>query len=247
MEHFFFVGSVTHFPSSGGLRCMKLCHGQKTIDHRKIRSIYSKKSVSPRTKQLFEGWHRREEEEWGEVKEDVLREEPLKHMKEKLEAGKGKRRWKSRRRGEEIITFILWFSVWGARRGEGGVGGCSCLASLHEEGGREVARSTAPVPPHYYGSTLIDKAACWRGTSCWQDLRRLFTEELVWSKAPLALLYGKHSAFDVSLPLNFFLTYIFSVFLSSATSSDCWLTLVKICIALCTLNHRRHNVFRSEF
>lgn len=72
-------------------------------------------------------------------------------------------------------------------------------AFLYEEGGREVARSSAPVLPQYYGSTLIDNAASWRGTSCWQDLRSLFTEELVWSKALLALLYGKHLSFDVSL------------------------------------------------
>ena len=50
-----------------------------------------------------------EEEERQEVKEEVLREQPLKHMKEnteneELEGGKGKTCWWG---WEEIITFIL--------------------------------------------------------------------------------------------------------------------------------------------
>lgn len=54
-----------------------------------------------------------------EVKEEVLRNEPLKHMKEnteneELEGGKGKKRWKCWWGWEEIITFIPSFcdSVW---------------------------------------------------------------------------------------------------------------------------------------
>lgn len=73
-----------------------------------------------------------------------------------------------------------------------------------------MARSAAPVPSQCYGGTLIDKAACWGGTSCWHDLRRLFKEELVWSKALLTLLYGKHLAFDVSLPFSLY-KFLFSL------------------------------------
>lgn len=85
-----------------------------------------------------------------------------------------------------------------------GVGGDNhfyIVIQCMEEGWR--VRIIAPVPPQYFESTLIDKATCWRGPSCWQDLRRLFTEELVWSGAPIALLYGKDLSFDVSLFLQF--------------------------------------------
>lgn len=46
------------------------------------------------------------------MKQEVLKEEPLKHMKEnteneELKVGKGKRRWKCRWGWEEKITFIL--------------------------------------------------------------------------------------------------------------------------------------------
>lgn len=45
------------------------------------------------------------------MKEEVLRDGPLKHMKEnrenELEGGKGKRRWKCWWWWEEIITSIL--------------------------------------------------------------------------------------------------------------------------------------------
>lgn len=45
---------------------------------------------------------------------------------------------------------------------EGEGRGCSGPAFLYEEGGKEggeMARSTAPMLPQHYGSTLIDKAA----------------------------------------------------------------------------------------
>lgn len=87
--------------------------------------------------------------------------------------------------GEEIITCILWFGVW-RRGGE--------------------VRIIASVPSQYYGSTLIDKAAYWRGGG----LLLAGSEEavyrgVVWSEALLTLLYGKHLSFDVSLPLSCFL------------------------------------------
>lgn len=122
---------------------------------------------------------------------------------------KRKRRWKYWWEWEEIITSILWFSVW-RRGGEVGI--------------------IAPVPPQYCESTLIDKATWWRGPSCWQDLRRLFTEELVWSGALIALLYGKDLSFDVSLFLQF---PSYSYFLPKRM-----LPLI-VCLTLIHLNLRR--------
>lgn len=61
-----------------------------------------------------------------------------------LEGGKRKRRWK------------FCSGVGGDTPGGGTV---ARLSYMRREGEMEVARSTAPVPPHNYGSTLIDKAA----------------------------------------------------------------------------------------
>lgn len=108
-------------------------------------------------KKLFEGWRRRQKGSFQSQAFETHEEHRMSWRGEKR-----KRRWKYWWEWEEIITSILWFSVW-RRGGEVGI--------------------TAPVPPQYCESTLIDKATCWRGPSCWQDLRRLFTEELVWSGA----------------------------------------------------------------
>lgn len=69
-----------------------------------------------------------------EVKEEVLREAPLKHMKEnteneELEGGKGKKRWKWRRGvgGDNHLYFVIQRQ-----------GGCSGPAFyMRREGGRE--------------------------------------------------------------------------------------------------------------
>lgn len=159
---------------------------------------------------------------------------------EREKGGRGSWRWTEEGGGAvEIITFIWWFGGEEAR----------APPQLHVYG----KRSAAPLP-HYAllcpNSTLIDKAAQWRGTSCWQDLRRLFTEELVWCR-PCSPCMRNSGGSPALMSLSFCFSLSLSLFfLQFQETQQVSIFLVKSARWLRCIRYRFYSVyigFRKEW
>lgn len=164
-----------------------------------------------------------------QLREEVLREEPLKHMKggteNELEGGQGKKRWMCWWGWEEIITSILWFSVWMTG---GRAGGCTLAFCMTWEGGKDHCSSALWILWEYFdrqssmlkGNLLLagsEEAVYRRACQIWSPARPLVWKTLVlWCLSPS--------------PYNLLLTSIVSPVSQLPTFSHCCLTHFQSCV-----------------